>query len=111
MKNAIDEKYVNKIYRYIKNGMSVEDFKLKYHFNASELLGFMELAKMYGKLLEIENNNGTLVFNKIPLKKEPFNPTKPNKETLTHTQFCVVSDTHFGNIHQQLHLLYLNILI
>jgi len=105
MRNAIDEKYVNRIYRYIKNGMSVEDFKSRYHFNDSELMGFIELAKMYGKLIDIENVNDTLVFNKIPLKKEPFNPTKPEKDKLVHTQFCVVSDTHFGNIHQQLHLL------
>ena len=57
MKSSIDEKYINRIYRYIKSGMSVEDFKSKYHFSTSELLGFIELAKMYGKLLEIENNN------------------------------------------------------
>ena len=28
-----------------------------------------------------------------------------NNEKLIHTELCVVSDTHIGNIHQQLHLL------
>ena len=106
---STDANYVNKIYRYIKNGMSVEEFKEKYHWNDSELMGFIELAKMYGKIIEIEpgknTNKGTLVFSKVPLQKESFNPTKPLKEDLIHTEFCVVSDTHFGNIHQQLHLL------
>ena len=49
--------------------------------------------------------NGTIVFEKQQTRT--FITTKPelSEENLTLTEICVVSDTHLGNIHQQLHLL------
>ncbi len=99
------KEYVEKIYKYIKNNSSVEDFKEKFHLNNVELEGLLELFRIYGKRVDIVNDNDTLIFEK-PLKKNIIT-TKPNLNTneLIHTEICVVSDTHFGNIHQQLHLL------
>ena len=101
-----DFNFVNKIYRYIKNDMPVEDFMQKFHVNTSELAGIMELCRIYGKNVNIiVDDNMVARFKKDIIKSENLNITKPNLEDLTHTQLCVVSDTHFGNIHQQLHLL------
>lgn len=98
--------YVNKIMRYIKNGMPIEDFMMKFHINSTELSGILELCKLYGKNVDIVTKEGTLVFEKS-ITRAVSTATKPfiNPNNLIHTEICVVSDTHFGNIHQQLHLL------
>lgn len=101
-----DLEFINRIYKYIRNNMPVEEFMSKFHINSSELTGIMELCRIYGKGLKIEiSNNGEACFKKEPLKKITNGITKPNLDDLVHTQICVVSDTHFGNIHQQIHLL------
>ena len=57
-----DFEYVNKIYKYIKNNMSVEFFMAKFHINFNELNGLLELCHIYGKNVEIINENGNLIF-------------------------------------------------
>ena len=97
--------YVNRIYRYMKNGANVEEFMVKFHINSAELNGLLELCRIYGKNVDIVVKNGIMVFDK-PFSRNVIT-TKPNLDPkdLIHTQLCVVSDTHLGNIHQQLHLL------
>lgn len=104
--DQLNAKFVNKVFRYMKSDMSVETFMEKFHVNNAELTGIVELCKLYGKDISIDvDSNGNLVFKKNVSKLETV--SKPNIENpkLTHSQICVVSDTHFGNIHQQLHLL------
>lgn len=99
-----DIELINKVYKYMKNGMPVETFMNKFHCNRNELLGILELCKMYGKDIKIAIKNGIEVFDK-PIAKLISKSTKIPLDELTHTQLCIVSDTHFGNIHQQLHFL------
>lgn len=105
LRREIDINYINKIYKYMRNNMSIEDFMQKFHISYTELTGLLELCKIYGKNIDILEKNGTLVFEKTTTRN--IISTKPdlNNEDLIHTELCVVSDTHFGNIHQQLHLL------
>ena len=100
-----DLAFINKIYRYMKNDMPIETFMEKFHVSFPELNGILELCKIYGKDIELENMNGTIVFKKNVPKKVIYNKDSVSNEKLIHTELCVVSDTHFGNIHQQLHLL------
>ena len=101
-----DLEFINKIYKYMKNDMPIEDFMSKFHISFPELNGILELCKLYGKEIEIENINGTIVFKKNIIKNVIYNKESvSNEKKLIHTQLCVVSDTHFGNVHQQLHLL------
>lgn len=97
--------YITRLYRSMRHGSSVEDFMLKYHIKSTELKGILELCRLYGKNIDIIEKNGTIVFDKPTTRT--FITTKPDLtgEKLIHTEICVVSDTHLGNIHQQLHLL------
>ncbi len=109
------EKFVNKIYRYMKNDMPIEVFMAKFNMTTNELYGVIELCKLYGKEIEIvcldENTKdakkGDLVFRKGRVKKASSSLSKLSIDDpkLNHNEICVVSDTHFGNNHQQLHLL------
>lgn len=101
----IDLDYVNKIYRYMRQDMPIEDFMSKFHMNYNEFQGILELCRIYGKDIDIVEKDGVFVFDK-PYSKSLIT-SKPNidSDALNHTEICVVSDTHFGNIHQQLHLL------
>lgn len=100
-----DLDFVNKIYRYIKDNMPIEEFMSKFHINNSELMGIIELCDIYDKELSIIDINGTLSFRKDSERRIITNTTKTNIDDLVHTQICLVSDTHLGSIHQQLHLL------
>ncbi len=105
LKRDTNLEYINKLYRYMRHGSSVEEFMLKFHIKSTELQGILELCRIYGKNIDIVEKNGTIVFEKSQTRT--FITTKPDltQEKLTLTEICVVSDTHFGNIHQQLHLL------
>ena len=104
--NDTSVKYVNKLYRYIKNDMPVETFMAKFGIKTMpELNGFMELCKIYRKDVCIEEVNGTLIFKKNYVKRVGSSKIDLNSPRLNHNQICVVSDTHFGNNLQQLHLL------
>lgn len=105
VKKDINIEYINKLYRYMKNGLSIEDFMKKFHISFNELQGILELCKIYGKSIEIIKKDGTLVFEKNMSRNIITNKPELNTKNLIHTEIAVVSDTHFGNIHQQLHLL------
>lgn len=100
-----DLEFVNKIYTYIKNNMPIEIFMEKFKCNFNELKGILELCKIYGKDVEIIEKESILYFSKPLPKSITAHKTAFNSNELIHTELCVVSDTHFGNIHQQLHLL------
>ena len=102
--NETDIEFVNKIYKYIKNGMPIEIFMEKFHCNRAELMGILELCKIYDKDVDIVIKEGIEIFDK-PLAKQISKVSKVPLDELIHTQLCVVSDTHLGNIHQQLHFL------
>lgn len=103
-KDNVDIEFVNKVYKYIKNDMPIDEFKEKFHCNDNELLGILELCNLYGKDVDIAIKDGIQVFDK-PIQKNIIKTCKTPIDELIHTQICVVSDTHLGNIHQQLHFL------
>lgn len=105
LKRDTNVEYINKLYKYMRHGSSVEEFMLKFHIKSTELQGILELCRIYGKNIDIVEKNGTIVFEKSQTRT--FITTKPDltQEKLILTEICVVSDTHLGNIHQQLHLL------
>lgn len=101
-----DLNFVNKVTRYIRNDMPIEEFMEKFHVNNAELSGILELCRIYGKGISLYfRNDGTMCFKKELPKKIISNTQKFDMDSLRHSQICVVSDTHFGNSHQQLHLL------
>ena len=102
--NETDIEFVNKIYKHIKDGTPIEIFMKKFHCNRSELMGILELCKIYDKDVDIAIKEGIEIFIK-PISRIIAKVNKVNPDELIHTQLCVVSDTHFGNIHQQLHFL------
>lgn len=103
--NDTSAKYINRIYRYIKNDMPIETFMQKFNINHAELNGIIELCKLYRKDVCIEEVDGVLVFKKNYIKGVTPSKIDINSPRLIHNQICVVSDTHFGNNQQQLHLL------
>ncbi len=99
-------KKTNKIYRSIKNGMPINEFMEKFNCDYNEIAGMLELCRIYGKNIDIVPNKGELVFAKTPVPKKKINlKDSIDLNKLNHTKLCIVSDTHFGSIHQQLHLL------
>lgn len=97
---------VNKIYRYIKNDMPIEDFMKKFNVNRKELDGILLACQVYGKDIDIISSDDNEVFKK-KVKPTGYHLNKKSMldGKLIHNQICVVSDTHFGSIHNQLHLL------
>ena len=53
----IDLEYINKIYKYMKHDMNIEDFMMKFHINFNELKGILELCRIYGKNIDIVEKN------------------------------------------------------
>ena len=102
--NETSVEFINKIYRYMKNGMPIETFGQKFHYTFNEINGIVELCNLYGKTISVIEENDTLVFKKNNNKLPITSKLSINDSRLNHNQICVVSDTHFGNIHQQLHL-------
>lgn len=105
MENNTRMDYIEKLFKYIKQDMNVEVFMEKFHINYNELTGIMELFRLYGKNVDIVKQGDSLVFDKPITKTIPTKKPDLDFKNLIHTEICVVSDTHFGNIHQQLHLL------
>ena len=103
--DSTDLKFVNKIYRYIKSDMPTETFMAKFNVNRNELNGIIELCKAFGKDLNVVEKDGIEVFHKGVINR--IQNIKPNidDKKLIHNEICVVSDTHFGSIHNQVHLL------
>ncbi len=104
-KDDFGSKYANTMYKYIHNDMPVETYMAKFNLNHAELNGLIELFRVNGKSVKIEEENGTLVFKKVSTKSSSLNRLGIDKSKIIHTQIGLVSDTHFGNIGQQLHLL------
>ena len=100
-----DFEFIQKVYKYMKNDMPIETFMNKFKCNYNELNGLLELCRIYNKNIEIVMKDNIAVFKKNPPKVITNNSNKYNLNDLIHTEICYVSDTHFGNIHQQLHLL------
>ncbi len=97
---------VNKIFRLIHNNMTTDEFMKKLQINRQELNGILLACKIYGKDVEIVTlKDNTEVLEKNTLSNG-FHLNKANitDKKLVHNEICVVSDTHFGSIHNQLHL-------
>ena len=62
--NEINLGYINKIFKYMKNGMSLETFAEKFNLTINEIHGIVELCHLYGKKISIINEDDTLVFKK-----------------------------------------------
>ncbi|MBQ8891711.1 MAG: metallophosphoesterase family protein [Bacilli bacterium] len=105
MEDKIKLQYIDKLYRYIKNGMNVEEFMGKFHISYNELTGILELFRIYGRNVDIIKQNEAIIFDKPITRTTPTKKPSLDFKNLIHTEIGVVSDTHFGNIHQQLHLL------
>ena len=105
-KPSLDEASVNtalRFYNYVKNGMTIDAYMSKFHLNYKELQGLLIVWNSCGKDVELLQNGSDIVFKKNSFKKPSYNKTNP--DDLTCTEILVVSDTHFGNNNQQLHLL------
>ena len=104
-KKQVDIKYIEKLYKYMKNDMPIDEFKEKFNLNEKELKGVLELCRLYGKNIDLIEKNDMVVFMKNTTKKKPITKSSINTNNFKHTEICVVSDTHFGSKRQQLHLL------
>ena len=92
-----------KLYKYVKNGMPISTYMQKFHFTYRELYGLVHIWELCGKEVSIVVQDGERVFKKNLQKRSTY--SKPGLDDLNCTELLVVSDTHFGNIHNQLHLL------
>ncbi len=92
-----------KSFNYVKNGMSIDTFMSKFHISYKELQGLLHIWEYCGKQVEIVPEGKEMVFKKNTPKRATY--SKPGLEDLNYSEILVVSDTHFGNIHNQLHLL------
>lgn len=99
------EKYIDKIYNFIKNGMDFESFIQEMKISVTEGYGLVEMMKLYGKPIElIMKDNRNLIFQKKKKNKTAQYISK-DKEGLIETDICVISDTHLGTKEQQLTLI------
>ena len=92
-----------KTFNYVRNGMPVETYMSKFHINYKELQGLLYIWMMCGKKVEIVLDGNVVVFKKGQVKHRSYN--KAGFDDLVYNEILVVSDTHFGNIHNQVHLL------
>lgn len=106
LKKDLDNIFVEKVYKIIKNGMPLEELIKILGCSYEEGVGIIELCRVQGKKIElVTNEKKDIVIQKVTVKKNTNSYIKPNYEDLINTKLCIVSDTHLGNIHQQLHLL------
>lgn len=92
-----------KLYKYLKNNMPIDTFMSKFHISYKELQGLLHIWEICGKKVDMVCQDGDMVFKRNLDKKIQYN--KSGLEELSHNEILVVSDTHFGNIHNQVHLL------
>ena len=93
-----------KFFNTLKNGMSLEEVKTSLNLTETEVMGAIELCNIYGYQIDfVAHPTKGYVIKKLNNKKVNKD-IKPEMDELNHIRLCVVSDTHFGNIHQQLHL-------
>ena len=67
-KDNVKMDQIDRFYRYIKNGMNVEDFMQKFHLSYNELTGILELFRIYGRVVDIIKKEDALIFDK-PITK------------------------------------------
>lgn len=92
-----------KMYKYAKNGMSIDTYMKKFSLSHKELQGLLHIWELSGKKVDLVKEGDKVIFRK-PLSKK-MQMHKSNLEDLNHNEILVVSDTHIGSIHCQLHLL------
>ncbi|MBR2678476.1 MAG: metallophosphoesterase family protein [Bacilli bacterium] len=92
-----------KTLKYVKNGMSIDKFMEKFHISYKELQGLLLIWESCNQKVDIVQEGTDMVFRKQYHRSISIN--KPGFEKLNETEILVVSDTHFGSIHNQLHLL------
>ncbi len=92
-----------KLLNYVKNGMSIDTFMAKFHLSYKELQGIQLIWELCNKNVEIVSEGKEMVFKKNNQRSVSVN--KQSMEKLNENEVLVVSDTHFGSIHNQLHLL------
>ncbi len=97
------EVYINRIYRYIKNGMTLDQFMKDVGISMVEANGLVEMMKLYGKPIELVYENDQLVFHKRRPKGKLMCATR-DKDGLIKTEMTVLSDTHLCTKEQQLTL-------
>ncbi|MBR6950045.1 MAG: metallophosphoesterase family protein [Bacilli bacterium] len=105
MTSKLSLEHTNKLFRYMKDGSSVEEFLYRFDLSRKELDGVLMACRIYGKEIDIIKQDDKEVFERIPVKKYSLKKMSPLDGKMIHNQICVVSDTHFGSIHNQLHLL------
>ena len=99
------EHKINRIYSSIKSGRTLKELAKQFELTELEIRGIIETLNLYGKKLEIiEADNDEFVVVKKQVRKTQ-KILKPSITECIHTKLLVVSDTHFGNKFQQLHLL------
>ena len=105
-KPSVDQASIDtalKFLRYARNGMSIDAYMAKFGLNYKELQGLLFIWEMCGKGVELEQSGSEIVFKKNSPRKQNF--SKASMDDLTCTEILAVSDTHFGNKLQQVHLL------
>jgi predicted phosphodiesterase len=85
--------------------MTLDEVKQLLNMSEVEVMGTIELCNIYGYQIDfVAHPTKGYVIKKLNNKKINKD-IKPNMDELNHIKLCIVSDTHLGNIHQQLHLL------
>lgn len=100
-----NEKHINKIYNFIKNGTTLDEFVKTMGITMTEAYGLIETMKLYGKPIDLTlKEDGTFIITKKKYKKSSQYTSK-EKEGLIETKIGVISDTHLGTKEQQLTLI------
>lgn len=88
---------LDRLYKVMKKEESFESLCSRLEISANELCGIVDMLQLYGRDVEIVNENNVLIVRKYATKRKS-NEVKPYKEELTMKTFGVVSDTHYGSI-------------
>ncbi|MDD3305235.1 MAG: metallophosphoesterase family protein [Bacilli bacterium] len=100
----MSDKEVEKIYRYLRNGDSLRDVCNKLDLSINEVYGVVEMLNLNGKQIDLVESEGEIIIVKRRSNRV-YKKEKPNKDDLTFTNICVISDTHIGTKEQQLTLI------
>ena len=100
----MDNKKLEIIYNSIKNNTSLEENARRLGISEIELRGLIELLTLNNKQIKIIKVEDKDIICKQKIKVSTKSIKIPIEECI-HTKLLIVSDTHFGNKKQQLHLL------
>ena len=90
-------------FKFVRNGMSIDAYMAKFNISYKKLQGLLYIWELCGKEVELVPSGSDIVFKKNVTRKVSLD--KSNPDDLIYSEILVVSDTHFGNNQQQLHLL------